>query len=403
MGLRPGGGRRGPGGPPPPPPGAGAPGINYNPDHGLGMLAIGALYWFEEGYEPYRDSLAFRVFVSTRLVNAHELRWDSQGLAGLPLRLWAVAGLWTTPARVYCGVGNRVACDPAEARAQADARGLAAGSAERAEFERHYYQLRHISPYGQVSVRWRPSGARDGVELLAGWRGAYTQPGDWGDYTPYPGSLYATHFPGGERGMASVLQAGVVIDTRDLEPAPSRGVWAEATLRGAAPAWGSDWSYLGGNATVRGYLPLDPGGSLVLASRLVVDLVAGDLPITELDRVGGSVDYGAFGGHRMGRGILEYRFLGRIKVLDQTALRWRFWRANLLAQRLSFGLATYAEAGWIGFDWDDWGGDPASVIVSFGGGPRLVWNELFVVRFDLATSPVEHWEPFFYAQLGNVF
>ena len=72
---------------------------------------------------------------------------------------------------------------------------------------------------------------------------------------------------------------------------------------------------------MRGYLPLDPGHSLVLASRLVVDLVAGDLPITELDRVGGTLDYGAFGGHRMGRGILEYRYLGRIRVQGGRLLR----------------------------------------------------------------------------------
>ena len=63
-------------------------------------------------------------------------------------------------------------------------------------------------------------------------------------------------FPDGETGFTSVLQAGVMVDHRDSEIAPTRGYWAEASVRAASWLWGSQWSYVGANLILRGLLDL---------------------------------------------------------------------------------------------------------------------------------------------------
>ncbi|MFH1810805.1 MAG: BamA/TamA family outer membrane protein [Pseudomonadota bacterium] len=375
--------------------------LAYNSDDGLGFGALGNLFWHEGGLDPYKYSLMAQAYVTTNWVHAHKLKLDALELFGWPLRVWGELGYYSTLNRTYCGEGNAVTCDPAPASAAA--RALHLEGPAREQFERRYYQFRFIQPYLALNGRYRLTELPHKLEIMAGWRGHGYLSGELGDPTPYTGSLYAQRFPDGENGFASVLQLGVMLDGRDFEPAPTKGYWVEASVRGASWLWGSSWNFVGGNVILRGYVPLTADRRLVLASRLTLDAAAGDMPIEEIVRVGGSIDYTALGGEYFGRGIRLDRYIGRIKVLWQEELRAMVGGAVILNQRFVLMLLGFLDAGSVGLDWADWGGDPARVLWSAGGGLRLMWNENFVVRIDVAASPFEREGPGVYINLSNIF
>jgi len=367
---------------------AGLPIFNYNSDEGFGMGGLASLYWQRPGVAPYARMLRLQIFVTTKVVQAHELRWDWLRLAGTRLRWSGRAGYFSTRVRTYCGLGNRVSCDAAKAEEAAEARGLPAGSEALDDFVRHYYLRRFVDFWATTNARYPITGR---LWAFSGLRASYYVP------DPYEGSLYQQAYPDGERGLASALHAGLVFDTRDNEPAPRCGVWLEASLRAASPILGSSWTYGGANATARLYRPL--GDRLVAATRLAADVLVGDPPVEELGYMGGTQWYSAFGGLDAGRGVRLHRYLGRVKLIAQQEIRWSAWRGR----RLALGLAGFVDAGWIGLALDEVGGDPDRVLWSAGGGLRATWKGNFVVRADVGFSPDEQDDPAYYLDLGHTY
>jgi hypothetical protein len=376
----------------------GIPALAFSSDAGFGFGAIGSLFFNQEGYEPYRARVMMQLFMTTRLIQDHNLRLDILDIGGLPLRLQARGGYFQTIAHNYCGLGNEVTCDPAEAVAAANAAGLS--GEERDRFVNRYYLMRFIRLRAMARLRWALKTGKHRVELFGGWRGTGYITGDYvdedgdgdADFAPYPGSKYAQDFPDGESGFASVFQAGIILDSRDHEPNPTTGYWVEAHVRGAAPVVGSTWSFVGANLTARGYVPLTPQRNLILTSKLLFDVSAGDMPTQEIIRVNDDRDMTAFGGVFLGRGIREQRYVGKLKAIEQMELRWEFAKAEFWAQRFDFMVAGFTDAGWIGSPetLTDFGGDPAKLLVSYGGSFRINWNRNFVVYVDLGFSPIEN-------------
>lgn len=385
------------------------PKITINSDDGFGLGVRGTGYWYRWGQKPYKTALYFQAWMTTRLVQHHYLKLDAIDAFNLPLRVEIEVGYFQSRSQNFCGFGNRVSCDP-----------LVAEEAVRAQTTRpldvasqvpNYYKVRFHRPYTMANLRMRVLSVPVKTEVFGGWRGFFYWPGDffdadrdgWPDLYPFPGSLYATRFPDGEKGLASVVQAGFMIDTRDNEPAPRRGIWAEASVRAANPLWFSRWAYGGGNVTVRGYLPLLPDETLVLATRAVGDLLIGDPPLQEMIRVGGSNDYIAFGGLDMGRGIRVQRHPGRVKVLVQQELRYELPTFEVWAQRIRFGLAGFYDAGYVAEDLGSALSQPPRVAFGFGISGRVAWNDNFVMRLDVAISADEAWRPQIYSAPGHPF
>jgi hypothetical protein len=63
----------------------------------------------------------------------------------------------------------------------------------------------------------------------------------------------------------------------------------------------------------------------------------------------------------------------------------------------------FGDAGWIGLDWDDWGGDLRRINASFGAGLGVYWGEGFVLRFDAGFSAYEDYDPQLYISLRHPF
>jgi hypothetical protein len=383
------------------------PRLTLNADEGIGLGARGVLYWHRFAQRPYKTALSFQAWATTKFVQQHYLRVDAIDAFGWPLRIESELGFFTTLTQPYCGLtaAAAFAC-PDDA----------------------VHQLRSTEPYltaqGRLRV-WRGPWFTETLklEVFGGWRGVLYVPGtlfadDDGDGAPdlfpTPGTLYARQHPGGEPGFASVLQAGVVVDTRDNEPSPSRGFLVDASVRGAGAPTGSVWSFGGGNLTARLYAPLTTDRRVVVAQRLLVDGIVGDAPVRERMRTGGLVDGLGLGGQDGVRGVRLARFPGRLRAWHQLELRADVLHIDVLGGDLGLVVAGFVDGGVAVFDPDDEddsdgaggaavaGGLPR-LLVGGGGSLRVVWNTNFVFRIDLALSPSEPGRLGFYTAPNHPF
>ncbi len=389
----------------------GVPALGFNPDAGLQLGVVANLYQYDGKTAPYKNQIHLLILVSTNLVQHHALALDSIEPFGLPLRFTGEVGFIENLSQNYCGVGPAVTCDDVVAEKEADALGLQKDA--RDTFLRHYYVFPYIEPYASANLRFRLNpGQKPKLEALAGWRGAQFIPGTIFDDNhdgkldlfPYPGSLYATDIPGGEAGLLSIFQAGLIWDNRDNEPSPRHGWFVEGLVRGSHPFVGSTWSYAGANVTLRGYTPLLRGNrDLVVAGRLILDGVVGDPPTIELASIGGSTSYAGYGGADLGRGIRGQRYLGRVKVLEQQELRWHFLYFDFLGQQFGLIANAFLDAGFVSLAFDDLGAPSPTLPIGIGGAFLISWNQNFIIRVDVAASSVEGFAPYPYITLGQSF
>lgn len=397
---------------------AAVPTLTYGSDEGFGTGGVGTLYLHEDGVLPYKAALTLNIFITTRLIHRHRVRLEVLRLFGAPLRVLAQVGYESTVTQNFCGYGNAVACSDDEARAAAAAAGAAPGSDEHALLLRKHHQMRFLRPYAEGLVRYALFEKPHRLEVWGGWRGNLYIPGEVrveglvdGELFvpgPYPHSQWAKHFPTGEAGFSSAAQVGLALDDRDEETQPNHGYFLEASVRAASGLIGSTWDWAGANVTGAVYAPLwwgplTDGADVVVAQRVIGDVMVGDAPTEDLARMGGLTDFIAFGGSDIGRGVREHRYLGKVKVMSQTELRWSLLEFDALEQHVKLGVAGFLDAAWLGYDVTDWRGEPFSVVAGGGGGLRLLWNQNFSVRLDVGFSPLEAYDPRVYIRVGNPF
>ncbi len=382
-----------------------------NSDEGIGGGVVLALHHHYGGVEPLRDDLSLRLYLTSKLVQRHELRWEGIQVLDLPLRMWARVGFFSTVSQTFCGYGNGVTCEESEPRAIARDAGLVEGEPAFDDFVRRYFLMRYVRPHADTVMRWRLRDKPHRMELLTGWRLGWYLPGTLLEAGPWPGSLYAAQFPEGEPGVSSVPQLGVTRDNPVFEPAPTQGDLLAASVRGAHPWVGSSWTWAGMNLSLHGYDQLSASPHVVYAGRVLVDLAAGAMPTEEIAEIGGTKDYGAFGGQWIGRGVRDRRYLGKLRVIHQSELRVGVASFDVFGWHLDNGVVAFADLAWIGYDWDNLGGvfpgelwragNPLGVVWGAGLGLRILVNRAIVARAEVAASPTEQRSPSFYTPVGN--
>ena len=358
---------------------AGVPRVTVNSDEGFGLGLRGTLFWHRFEQRPYKTAISFQAWATTRLVQHHFVRVDAIDAFNLPVRLETEAGLFSIVTLPFCG-------DPVGTSASNDC------------VDDDDTRLRSVEPYGLVNTRFRllkQPFLKDTLKLEAfvGWRGTQYIPGSLfdddgdgeADLFPSPGSRYALLHPDGEPGFASVLQAGLAIDTRDDEPNPTRGFFVDGSVRGSDPFVGSAFSFVGANLTARLYAPLVPSRSIVVAERIIIDGVLGDAPWRERVRFGGLVEAAGIGGLDVGRGIRLARYPGRLRLSLQHELRAMPLVLDVWGNSLGLPVALFLDTGAAVDDFTA----PPRLLVGGGISFRVVWNKTFVMRLDLALSPEE--------------
>jgi hypothetical protein len=377
----------------------GVPAVAYTSDDGFGYGVLASIYRYDGGTAPYKWSSTILLYMTTKQVHTHRIDLDVIDVGDLPLRLTTRAEFASTRAANYCGTDPSQPCDLADAEALAAAMGIEGKAAD--QLVDRYHKVRLIQPNGLISARYAIDPMPHKVELMLAWWGQYLIPGDFDVREPYPDTLYAADFPGGEEGFSSVLQTGVMVDNRDNEPAPKEGYWVEATVRGGAPVWGSDWSWVGYNTTLRGYAPFDKRARLIGAARLVADGVVGDLPFLDETRMGGSQIYESFGGQRSGRGVRLRGVAGKVRFIAQPELRWTFSSFSVSKAKVDLTAIGFSDVGWLAEDWQNL--DNSALVDTEGVGMRWAVNTNFINRTDVGFSSREDFAPGVYIDVGNLW
>jgi outer membrane protein assembly factor BamA len=202
----------------------------------------------------------------------------------------------------------------------------------------------------------------------------------------------------------ALLQGGIMYDTRDFEPDPSRGVFAEYALEVSAPAIGSEYTFTKQLAQLQAWVPLFERGRWrsVLAQRLGLGLLGGPrVALSESWDTWSAGDYGgieAVGGARTLRGYRAGRFTGPVMGYVSAELRNRVARTTLLGQRLTLELTPFLDQGRV---WDRLRDvNLRDVRTSTGVGARIGWNQSTMIRFDYAVSREDRQ---FFLAFGHAF
>ena len=223
-----------------------------------------------------------------------------------------------------------------------------------------------------------------------------------------------------EGGMSLEVNAGLVFDTRDIEAAPSRGIWAEAYLNGAPyagnPKTGLYSPYLKACVYFRHYIDIPihiPAGDPVFAYRLAwQQTIAGETPLYMIQNVPLLVQRNmiseGFGSSNTIRGLRENRILSEGFAWVNTELRVKIVSFKLFNQFFYIAVNPFFDAGIVTKAYRaeafkaaaqlNWASqtegitldklyDPArlhDIVYSAGGGLKIAMNQNFIISAELA-------------------
>ena len=223
-------------------------------------------------------------------------------------------------------------------------------------------------------------------------------------------------------GMSLELNAGFVFDTRDIEAAPNKGIWAEAYLNGAPysgnPSTGLYSPYLKACVYFRHYIaiPLNfiPAGNPVFAYRLAwQQTIAGETPLYMIQNnpllVQRNMISEGFGSSNTIRGLRENRILAEGLAWANTELRVKLVNFKLFNQYFYLAVNPFFDAGIItkpyradvlnkaiedaelanipGYNGGTTIYDPSKInqlIYSAGAGLKLAMNQNFIISAEFA-------------------
>jgi len=346
------------------------PSVGFNTDDGLGFGARGELQRLDPEILPYRLGLVLDAFVTLRGFHHHRLSVDVVGLGrrqalrltvNLAYRQWQNDGYW--------GIGNGTALEREFV-----------GTFDRKDDRRRRYRYFLVQPFANLTARFGHGRAVGGFATL---RLQYTR------VQVYEGSLLAEHRPPGlDGGFEVELAGGLVVDTRQPEPAPTRGVLLELSLRLSPDLAGHGTAYVAPFASVRAFHELAPD-RLVLAWRLMAEWLLGNPAFYEMTRWGGATPILGFGGFETLRGAPFGRWRAPGRAIANAELRIDVVRHRLLQQPVRWQLVPHADVGVV------WGaGELATAPAprfplhpSAGVGVHVLFAEAFLGRLDLALGP----------------
>lgn len=306
----------------------------------------------------------------------HNLRWDIPGVADGRLRLVPQVLYRRAINAGWFGLGN---ASRAELPAGQDRPG------------RRFQYLLDV-PEARMNVRIRLA---ESLAVMTGVHGRYVMPEAYGG-SRLQGDLELRSLEGEPllRGTADhgllLAAAGVLWDTRDDETYPTAGFYYEVSLRGGLGlAEGLEFGYMGLHAHARHYLPLY-GRYLVLAVRVLADLLFLDPPFYELTRGGAFFPTELPGGEDGIRGVPAGRYAGRVKLLGSFELRSLFWDFTLFGKAMGLGANLFFDGGRVWAEEDvlqDLDGKGAGLKFGLGAGVLYRWGAAAIFRLEVAWSP----------------
>lgn len=391
----------------------GLPLFNFDPNTGFGFGAR-AYYYYNGtrsdplfGYTPYLHRIFLQAFASTRGVQFHWLDYDAPAVAGTPYRIRSQAIYARNTNQHFFGID-------ADAMQPLTFTGAGRSYDRFAEYNEDLRALRpdgttlsRYDHYDVIRPLWLISVERtffDGVlRPLFGFGFSYAMIDDYTgeDVTAIDDSgveVEATMGPtrlseqcaqglvGCDGGWDNGFRFGLSFDTRDFEPDPNSGVFADVALDLSSSVLGSDYDYARLLTSARVFVsPLPSVTDLVLALRGTFQVQSRGTPFFSLSFLPYTEDFRTgLGGHRTLRGFQQDRFVGHVVSLVNLEARWSFYRFAVLEQKFALMLVPFLDVGRVfpsvaDFSFSDWRRGQ-------GAGFRASWNLATVISVDYAFS-----------------
>jgi hypothetical protein len=421
----------------------GVPDFSLDPLNGLGFGVEGYVTYDGSprdpffAYTPYRSRVSVDAFITTKNQQALEVGFDAPYILDSPWRFRAVAGYANDPNQLYFGTTQQSSLR--HLRSLYPARSPFAGR-QTQTFDAYEENLATVRPGGPgeaaavadnlynyfrqrqaiLNTSVERSILQSKVRLVAGFEAAYV------DVTTYDGhDVKATDPATGQtvtvpngttrlsedaaagkvrgtgHGFVDIVQVGAVYDTRDFEPDPTRGVFAEVTNELSAPPIGSRFAFDKLFVHAKGYQKVFGYAAqrLVVAGRAGLGYTFGSAPFFEYQdewSTEGSIE--GLGGFHTLRGYKQARFLARMMAFSNLELRYRFARFSILGQEFGLMVVPFVDAGGVWNRLNTLTVD--NLRISGGGGFRVAWNQSTIVSFDYGVSEEDHQ---LFVALGHAF
>ncbi|WP_394838737.1 BamA/TamA family outer membrane protein [Pendulispora rubella] len=354
------------------------PNIGGNSDVGLELgVAFGIVRFYDDA-KPYKWLLG-GVFITSfkdedghfRTVQQfHALRLDVPGLFGGRVRINTIVNFGRNVIARWNGLGNASTLE-----------GLPPGPdrARQGQFTSEQVRLRSV-----VRVKTgTPFDAAFSTNLRYEFPSIYE-----GSKIQYD----AAHagIPGTEPAFLTTLATGFIVDTRDNEFAPHRGVYYQAGIGGTVGsaervAYGETF------ASLSSFIPL--GNKLTFFNRVVASYQFGRVPFYDLAQGNAFLPQAMVGGDRGVRGVPGARYAGHVKMMANYELRSTLIpRFRVLRWKLQVGNTAFLDLGRV---WNDINssasdGKTPGIHYGVGGGFFFQWDRTSVFRVEMAYSPSDH-------------
>jgi Domain of unknown function (DUF5982)/Omp85 superfamily domain len=401
----------------------GIPELSSDPINGLGYGAEGSLFFNGKKSDPffnytaYRGKLGVTLFNTTNNQRELTLKLDIPYLFSTRWRLRVELSYESNPNLLYFGNTEKslapLSYQPSNDSSQAVVKNASYDHYSsnldylKNGYTNHFYNG-YISEESKLNVSAERAYLDSRLRMLIGFEAASVKittydnkifkkaidpaTGDEVQATNAP-TLLNTDFESGKivgvgNNVITILQTGVVYDTRDLEPDPNKGLFAELTNEFSNKAIGSKFNFNKTFAHVKVYKKLFPGffKKMVFAGRVGMGYIAGNAPFFEYQDLWSSEgNVGCLGGPFTLRGYKEGRFLARAMNFADFELRYRFVAFNIFKQHIAFSAVPFFDIGGA-FDNLSRIGKYSNYRYSEGGGLRVAWNVNTILRFDYAIS-----------------
>ena len=389
----------------------GAPDISSDPVNGFGYGGEGEIFFNGHrgdpffAYTAYRAKLNFVLFNTTRDQREFAFALDMPFIFNTKWRLRASGAMEQNPNLLYFGITPQQSL---QGLSYFDsAKNVQVNNAKYSDYEENYlkgvnqFYNNYFKKEEIFNISMEHNFMEGKLRALLGYEIAHL------NMTPFKNnSLILQDYSAGKiRGLGDswvhIYQVGLVYDTRDLEPDPSRGIVAEITNELSLKALGSSFDFDKFFAHVNVYQKLFPSvfKRLIFAGRVAMGYTALDAPFFEYqDQWSPEGDIEGLGGPRTLRGYKQSRFLGRAMHFSNFELRWRLAQTKIFNQHLEFSAVPFYDIGGV---WNDLSSlNTNNLRYSRGGGLRIAWNESTILRFDYAISKEDNQ---FFFNLAHTF
>lgn len=199
-------------------------------------------------------------------------------------------------------------------------------------------------------------------------------------------------------GFVNYLRVGIVLDTRNDEAAPAKGVWSECLFEVSHRVLASDYRYGRITMTDRRYWTLTP--NVVYAQRILFECMPGDPPYYEMTTLAGSYEaHHGLGGATSLRGVPRYLFVGPHKWVMNFELRAEWFDMIILRQPLTFFIQPFLDAGRV---WKDFHHiERLNLHTAYGCSFNVRWKKDAIYSLTLGRSAYS--ELAVYMTVGNLF